>query len=395
MGLLGWWLFMKKRFKIFFITAGSTIGILILAAIIYVVYILLSYNRIGNTVLEINHNSALEKAKTDTVYSCVTYNIGFGAYSQDYTFFMDEGYDDEGNKTAGHYSKAKSKDEVLFNTKGSISSVSSLDADFIFLQEVDTDSTRSYHINQNDMITGAFSDYDNDFAVNFHAPFLPYPVYDMHGSVNAGITTLSKYRIHSAQRIQYTISTSLSKLFDLDRCFSVSMVQVDNGKTLYLVNSHMSAYDKGGTIREKQMNELNSFLEECRKNGDYVIVGGDFNHDLLTYNPEYSYNDSSNRAFGMTKKTPDWVALFFNEEGTSPLTSGYRVVASDNESTCRNNDIEWDPGKTFVCAVDGFIVSSNIDVEWHYNVLTTNGNKRIDGFAYSDHQPAYMTFRLK
>jgi endonuclease/exonuclease/phosphatase family metal-dependent hydrolase len=386
---------MKKGIKRTLISIGSVVGVLILGIIVYAAYILLSYYRIGNTALEINHNSDLTQVKVDTTYSCTTYNIGFGAYSQDYTFFMDTGYDDEGNETVGYYSKAKSKDEVLFNTNGAISTVSSLGADFMFLQEVDIDSTRSYHINQNKMITDAFTSYDNDYAVNFHTAFLPYPIYDMHGSVKSSITTLSRYKLQSAQRKEYTVSTSLSKLFDLDRCFSVSTVQVENGKTLYLVNSHMSAYDKGGTIREKQMEELNTFLEECKRNGDYVIVGGDFNHDLITYNPDYTYNDDSNRAFGMTKKTPDWVASLFNKDGTSPLTSGYRVVASDNTPTCRNNDIQWEPGETFVCTVDGFIVSDNIDVEMHHNVLTTNGNKGVDGFAFSDHQPAYMTFRLK
>lgn len=386
---------MKKGIKRILISVGSVVGALTLCILVYAAYILLSYYRIGNTELEINQNSELPQVKVDTTYSCVTYNIGFGAYSQDYTFFMDTGYDDEGNKTAGYYSKAKSKKDVLFNTNGAISTISSLGADFIFLQEVDLDSTRSYHINQNKMITDAFTSYDSNYAVNFHTAFLPYPIYDMHGSVKSSITTLSRYKIQRAQRREYTVSTSLSKLFDLDRCFSVSSVQVENGRTLYLINSHMSAYDKGGTIREKQMEELNTFLEECRRNGDYVLVGGDFNHDLITYNPDYNYNDDSHRAFSMTKKTPDWVAFFFNKDGTSPLASGYRVVASDNIPTCRNNDIQWEPGNTFVCTVDGFIVSDNIDVEMHHNVLTTNGNEGEDGFAFSDHEPAYMTFRLK
>jgi hypothetical protein len=73
----------------------------------------------------------------------------------------------------------------------------------------------------------------------------------MHGRAYAGLSTFSRYKIEEARRVEYTISDSLSKLFDVDRCFSVSVVRVSNGKKLYLVNSHMSAYDKGGTIREK------------------------------------------------------------------------------------------------------------------------------------------------
>ena len=74
----------------------------------------------------------------------------------------------------------------------------------------------------------------------------------------------------------------------------------------------MSAYDKGGTIREQQMKELNAFLKACADEGSYVLVGGDFNHDLLTYNPDYSYT-AENRPFGVTKISPDWVAFMFDE----------------------------------------------------------------------------------
>jgi exonuclease III len=156
----------------------------------------------------------------------------------------------------------------------------------------------------------------------------------------------------------------------------------------------MSAYDKGGTIRQKQMAELNAFLKERQDNGDYVVVGGDFNHDLITYNPDFNYNETTSRAFNMTKKTPDWVSYFFEEDGSSPLIDGYKVVASDNIPTCRNNDIEWEEGNTFTCVVDGFIVSSNINITLKKNILTLNGSKGVDGFAFSDHQPAYIEFTL-
>jgi hypothetical protein len=156
----------------------------------------------------------------------------------------------------------------------------------------------------------------------------------------------------------------------------------------------MSAYDKGGTIREKQIAELNEFLTICKQNGDYVVVGGDFNHDLVTNNPDYNYNEN-NKPFNNVLKNPDWIASYFDESGKSPLIDGYRVVAADNAPTCRNNDIEWNPSLTYKCAVDGFIVSDNVEIITNYNVITKNGNLGIDGFAYSDHQPAYIEFKLK
>ena len=47
------------------------------------------------------------------------------------------------------------------------------------------------------------------------------------------------------------LSTALfiTKFTDLDRCFLISRLGLDNGKELVLINVHLSAYDQGGTIR--------------------------------------------------------------------------------------------------------------------------------------------------
>ncbi len=384
---------MKPIAKVFTII-GSIIGAVIVIAGGYVVYVLLSYNRIGDTSLSIDKGATQSELKVGDAYSAASYNLGFGAYSQDYTFFLDTGYDADGNPTSGHWSTARSKDDVLFNINGAIETIKEANPDFIAFQEVDTKATRSYKVNQDEMIKDAFKDMDHTHAVNYHTVFLPYPLYDMHGSVKAGLTTLSKFNVSEAMRKEYTVSTSFSKFFDLDRCFSYQKMSVSNGKNFYFVNSHMSAYDEGGLIKAKQLSELNSFLEERKNAGDYVIVAGDYNHDLLTYNPEYSYS-KANRPFNETKKDPDWVVEWFNEDHSSPLIDGYKVVASDNAPSCRNNDIEWIPGTTYTCVVDGFVVSDNIDVISHRNIQTKNGKKGLDGFAFSDHDPATMEFKLK
>ena len=360
----------------------------------YVGYIFLSYYRIGDKALDIDSNAVVEKVNVNQELTVVTYNIGFGAYSQDYTFFLDDGYDENGDYRIGHWSKGRSKEEVEFNTNGSIKAVKDLDADFVLLQEVDTNSTRSYHINQDEKFKEKFASYDHIHCQNFHSAFLPYPLYDMHGSVQAGLTTFSKYKVQSAERKQYTIADDFSKLFDLDRCFSVQVLEVNNGKSLYIVNSHMSAYDEGGVIRKTQMNELNTFMKAVTDSGNYLVVGGDFNHDLLTFNPDYSYTEEV-RPFNMTLKKPDWLAYLFDEEHKSPLNENIKVVAADNLPTCRNNDNEWIPERSFVTTVDGYLVSDNIEVEKVEVIQTKQGKKGIDGFAFSDHQPVQLKFKLK
>lgn len=384
-----------KTSKKILISILAVLIVVVLFVVGYVGYVLLSYNRIGDMDLDITTAASNNEVKIGDVYSVSTYNIGFGAYSQDFTFFLDTGYDENGEETCGYYSKAKSKEEVLFNTNGAIDTILDLNVDFALFQEVDTDSTRSYKINQNEMIKQAFTGFDSTFAINFHSAYLPYPLYDMHGIANAGLATLSKYKIQSAKRYEYTISDSLSKLFDLDRCFSEIIVDIEGSdKKLHIVNSHMSAYDKGGVIRAKQIEELNAYMKECQEKGDYVVIGGDYNHDLITYNPNFSYT-KDDIPFYVNKKAPDWVSYFYDENGTSEFIDGYSIVTSDNNPTCRNNDMEWEPGKTFTCVVDGYIVSNNIEIVYIENVQTKQGNKGYDGFAYSDHEPVYMQFKLK
>ena len=96
---------MKKYIKTTIIVVVSLIAFLLVGVLGYGAYILISYNRIGDQTLEVTHNSTLETININEEYSCITYNLGFGAYSQDFTFFMDTGYDKNNQKTQGYYGK--------------------------------------------------------------------------------------------------------------------------------------------------------------------------------------------------------------------------------------------------------------------------------------------------
>ena len=70
--------------------------------------------------------------------------------------------------------------------------------------------------------------------------------------------------------------------------------------------------------------------------------------------------------------------------------TGLQLVAPLDENnpvpTCRNADGPYNPDQ-FVLTIDGFIVSENVEVVESAVVDT--------GFAYSDHNPVTMTFKLK
>ena len=367
---------MKKSTKKILIIISSLL--LLLATFVggYVIYMNSTYYRINDNLplKTINNQNSILKPNTD--YSAITYNIGFGAYDQDYSFFMDSGTMKDGTKVKGKSSRGSSKENVLKNTNGSINLLKQLSPDFTLLQEVDVKATRSYSINQKEAIKKSLSNYGSTFALNFHAPYMIYPFNEPHGRVDAGLLTLSKYNVNSATRISYPIDNSfLTKFFDLDRCFSITRLKVSNGKELVLINNHMSAYDKGGVIRAKQLELLNKTMKQEYNKGNYVIVGGDFNHAL----------NIAKDTFKSEQLVPEWVYTITDKN----LPKGMKIVNASNNTevpTCRTADIPYKKGVNYTSVIDGFIVSDNI--------IATAENIDAD-FMYSDHNPVKLTFKLK
>ena len=370
---------MPKAVKRILQVIGVVLALAIVVVLAYAIYITASYSRIDDhQALEVENAAAVEDNATlarGTEYTAFTYNIGFGAYSPDYTFFMDEGIMQDGTKTVGSSGKAESREAAEANTQGAIQVAREHEADFMLFQEVDTDSDRSYHVNQKQEIENAFPGKAGVFAVNFHSVFLPLPLTDMHGVVNAGMLTLSSVQVASAERRSYPVSDAWpTKFFDLDRCFTVMRYAVDDGHELVLINSHMSAYDEGGTIRAQQLAMLTGVLEEEAAKGNYVIVGGDWNHALC----------GSVGLYDSQQQVPEWVSTLSEDD----LPEGFTVVRAGNleeVATCRGVDIPYEKGVTYRTTVDGFIVSSN--------VTATATNIETD-YAYSDHNPVRLTFAL-
>ena len=364
---------MKKAIKITAITLLTVIIALLAAAICYVVYVAVQYYRIDdNQTLQIDGGQTVAQAMTGERYSIVTYNIGFGAYSPEYSFFMDSGVMEDGTEVTGKYSKGLSEQDVQKNTDGAVSVLNEQNADFVFVQEADTGGDRSYHIDQVQALRAQLQG-DMTYAENFHTAYLLYPFNDPHGKNNAGIVTFSKVKITSSVRRSYPVDTGFAKFFDLDRCFSVNRISVQGGKELVLINSHMSAYDEGGTIRARQLEMLCGVMEEEYAKGNYVIVGGDFNHELA----------DSFGTFPSTQKQPAWAYPLTNEN----LPEHFTIAASkEGTGTCRAAEIPYTPGVNYLTVLDGFIVSDNVSVELVRNIDT--------GFAYSDHNPVRMEFVL-
>ncbi len=348
--------------------AGIIVAVLLAIILIYLMYVILSYTRIPDMqVLQVEGTPEEDLVRLNEPYTVVTQNCGFGAYSPDFTFFMD----------GGTQSWGKSKESVIANIDAAADRVRSFEPDFVLLQEIDTDSTRSYHVDQRLQMADHFPEMSRVFAVNYHSSFLMYPLTQPHGASNSGIMTLSKFGISSGLRRSLTISEGFSKFLDLDRCYSVSRVPTENGKELLLYNVHTSAYGGSDAVRTAQITMLvQDMLAEYTK-GNYVICGGDFNHD---------FTGDSTLVLGGTKIGEfGWAQPF----PVSLLPEGIHQCLNYDDAqltaTCRNCDVPYGPAcQTFV--VDGFLVSDNVTAVELHNIDT--------GFSYSDHNPVMMRFTI-
>ena len=358
---------------------------LVLVALGYLAYVFIDYHRLpdnqelavhvlykGGTLLDNDDHPFIDPV-VGTQYRIASYNIGFGAYSDDYGFFMDGGTE----------SRARSADAVYANISGAMDTLGACDPDLMLIQEVDTDGTRSYHIDESELLRDRLTTHFAetalyyDFAQNYDSPYLMYPFSSPHGANKAGIMTFSSFPIDSALRRSLPIETGFTKLLDLDRCYSVSRIPVDGGGELALYNLHLSAYTSDGTIATEQLRMLLEDMQGEYEAGNWCIAGGDFNKDLLGDSAVY---------FGASDKEYTWAQPIPPEtfDGVE-----IQLVAPLDEAnpvpSCRNADGPYHAGQ-YVLTVDGFLVSPNVSVS-EAKVIDT-------GFRYSDHNPVYMDFTL-
>ncbi len=349
--------------------AALLLAALVLIAGVYAGYVLVSYHRLPDTDVLAGADGAdgtLPEIAAGTPHRIVSWNLGFGAYSADYSFFMDGGTE----------SRAYSEAAVLANIGHAVDVINAQDADFKLLQEVDIDATRSYHVDEAGLIQNAVPGCVN-FAQNYDSPYLFYPLARPHGASKSGLLTVSDCRMSRLRRVSLPVERGLRKLLDLDRCYSVSYIPATNGRQLCLYNFHLSAYTSDGSLATEQLRRMCADMLAEYEAGNYVVGGGDFNKDLP---------GNSGEIFGVSGADLAWTKPL--ETGVIP--EGLRLVdALDRENpvpSCRNADSAYQPGKSVVLIVDGFIVSDNVCV---------NACRVIDeGFACSDHNPVVMEFEL-
>lgn len=346
----------------------GVIVFILVVAVAYVAYVFLSYSRIEDNIpLEVEGRATADEAKIGEEYTAVSYNIGFGAYTPDFTFFMD----------GGESSWAASKESVISCVEGAGDTALSFSPDVVLYQEVDIGSTRSYQVEERAILEDMFDGFSSVFGQNYHSAFLMYPLTQPHGASNSGVLTFSDVGITSAVRRSLPIAASVKKILDLDRCYTVARVNTEDGKELVIYNTHLSAYGTDASQGNAQLEMLFEDMKAEYDAGNYVICGGDFNHDF-TGDSRITFNPGTEDIFTWCQPFP----VDIIPEGFS------RCLDFEDASvpSTRNTDIPYSD-ESFTVTLDGFIISDNVECTYIQVVDT--------GFQYSDHNPVVLKFRLK
>ena len=292
----------------------------------------------------------------------VTWNIGYGGLGRNQNFFMD----------GGKMVRPEKKQDVEENLRGIVNGLSQQQADLYLIQEADVDSKRSYYINQREAIEHGLL-LGSSYAKNYQCVYVPFP-WPTIGKVDSGLMNFSLFQVEEATRESLPVPFRWPiRAANLKRCLLVERMPIENSdKKLVVINLHLEAYESGEG-RKQQTEMLMRVLEAEQRNGNYVIVGGDFNQtfpEAMEY--PILYEDLWKPG-----------ALEANE-----LPKGYRYVFDSASPTCRllNENYSGNRKETQFFVIDGFILSDNIKVN-HIQTIDLN-------FQHSDHNPVRLEFTL-
>lgn len=355
----------KKIYKyLFWVTVPS-----ILIAIIYIISVLVYAKIYEFKPLPVEVLSNIRGCITsdtlsiDDDYTLLSWNIGYGCMGAQSDFFYDGG------------SMMRPTEQYYNNCFDSIKSeIKAIDADFLFLQEVDLYARRSYYNNQIESIGKYMSDYNGYFANNYNVKFIPLPIFNPTGVVQAGLLSMSKFSAINAERIDLETSFPFPEnLFILKRCMLICRFTISNGRELVLINIHNSAFDEGGKVRDKESRLVSSFAMNEYEKGNYVVIGGDWNMNPSNYNA-FNISNGDNAVFDVTISD----SIYLNND--------WDVIFDKGIPTNRSAYAAYQHGITPTTTYDFFITSPNIEI------LKENTIDRR--FVFSDHNMVIIKFRL-
>ncbi len=296
------------------------------------------------------------KELSPNTLTILIWNLGYAGTGAEAAFFMDGGRD----------VMAKDKPTVLRHLSNITNVLRERRRDIYLLQEVDSNSRRTYWLDEVGLVRAGLNTYCSAYGVNHDVPFVPYPYRAPLGRVRSGLLSFSAYTPRMARRYQLPGSLPWpDSAFHLQRCLLEWRLPRADGREWVIINTHLEAWDKG-EVKDAELTWLRDKALQEYQAGNFVVIGGDWNAVMP----------------GIT------LTRFATQDGPGPHTvklredifpPAWRWALDRSRPSSRRCKTPYVPGSTYVTIIDGFVVSPNVQID-HVKTVPL-------GFQDSDHEP--------
>lgn len=150
--------------------------------------------------------------------------------------------------------------------------------DILLLQEVDDGAKRTDEADQLELLRTQLKGYKaSASAFYWKAPFVPHP--RIMGSVGLKLSVLSQWKIHSAKRVELpqVERAPVMRWFDFHRALLDVRILRKDGSELAVLNTHLEAFGKDGSIKKREITFLQSYFDSLEKENIRWVLGADMN----------------------------------------------------------------------------------------------------------------------
>ncbi len=285
----------------------------------------------------------------------LSWNIGYAGMGADSDFLFDN----------GSSIRPPSKQSVENNLQGIENFLRANQADVVMMQEIPFSSFTNYNIDVYPILKKEFDQYQWTYSNDLYTKGLP-PFFRL----KIGNSTASKTPILSAEAIALRREPGyFLYIFKKDYRMHITRIH-HSGVDWTLINIHLSAFDDDSvSIREAQLREIIEFAKSERDKGQHVIVGGDWNLELI---------DTDFGPFSTQEEDQFWIRSL----PSFAQTTGFTWIADNKTPSVRTAEKPYVKGENYTLVIDGFFISDNIKM---LEVKTHDLE-----FAPTDHHPVTL-----
>jgi len=340
-----------KRFLI-------TLAVIAAAIATYVTAFLTVNHQVASTAADIEREAASELQVAGDTLELLNWNVGYGGLGRGSDFVAD----------GGEHMFPPSREAVRANVSGieAFLGQRSASTDIVVMQELARAGPVNYWINLRDRVEHALRDRDNTFYPDFRTRLMPWPLRLDHGQA-----LYSNYAV--AETGLVALPAEDSGIFGVRRRYGSPFVRLAGDANWTIASVHLAAFDEDATVRTRQLHELMAWAQAEYESGRRVVIAGDWNFQIA----ETNFPHTTDERFLF------WLFPFPQDA----LPEGWRIAADASIPSVRTNHKPYVAGENYVTTIDGYIVSSNVEV------LEVNGYDL--GFEYTDHQPVRIRVQAR